>query len=548
MNTKLRGFVAGAVGMLVAFGIVELVHGLYPLVPSVLVAVAQRIIELTPGDFATRAVSALGKANIPVLVAFTVLGTLALAGFLAYLSLRSRIFALVGVVFLAAVALAAAFTEPFIAPVATVLTVLGALAIGASVASYLLSGSGLLERGTGAEAEEGPVQSAPQPFVGRSREAHSEGGIAVSRRNFVVVSGIAAVAGLAAGGAGRLLSTEEGTAVAGSEPGLLQPSQRGGATGSSGVETLPEAAAEASLDVEGMPPLFTPNEDFYLIDTAISSPRINRDRWTLNIKGAVDNPIELSYDDLLSLPTREADITLSCISNEVGGGLISNARWTGILLSDVLQEAGLSQDKIASASEQLVGRSVDDWTSGFPTEIAFDGREALVAFGMNDEELPLKNGYPVRLVVPGLYGYVSATKWLTEIELTDWGFDAYWIKRGWSKEGPIVTQSRIDTVSDDATVSPGTVPVGGVAWAPHRGIDRVEVSTDDGETWNDARLAAQLDADVWRQYVYDWEAEPGEYTLKVRATDGEGETQTEEEAAPQPSGATGYHTIRLTVQ
>lgn len=548
MNTKLRSFVAGAVGMLVAFGIVELVHGLYPLVPSVLVAVAQRIIELTPGDFATRAVSALGKANIPILVAFTTLGTMALAGFLAYLSLRSRIFALVGVVFLAAVALAAAFTEPFIAPVATVLTVLGALAIGASVASYLLSVSGLLERGTGAEAEEGPVQSEPQPFVGRSREAHSEGGIAVSRRNFVVVSGIAAVAGLAAGGAGRLLSPEEGTAVAGSEPGLLQPSQRGGATGSSGVETLPEAAAEASLDVEGMPPLFTPNEDFYLIDTAISSPRINRDRWTLNITGAVDNPIELSYDDLLSLPTREADITLSCISNEVGGGLISNARWTGILLSDVLQEAGLSQDKIASASEQLVGRSVDAWTSGFPTEIAFDGREALVAFGMNDEELPLKNGYPVRLVVPGLYGYVSATKWLTEIELTDWGFDAYWIKRGWSKEGPIVTQSRIDTVSDDATVSAGTVPVGGVAWAPHRGIDRVEVSTDDGETWNDARLAAQLDADVWRQYVYDWEAEPGEYTLKVRATDGEGETQTEEEAAPQPSGATGYHTIRVTVE
>jgi DMSO/TMAO reductase YedYZ molybdopterin-dependent catalytic subunit len=548
MNTKLRSFVAGVVGMLVAFGIVELVHGLYPLVPSVLVAVAQRIIELTPGDFATRAVETLGEADIPVLIAFTTLGTLVLAGFLAYLSLRSRILALVGVVFLAAVALAAAFTEPFIAPVATVLTVLGTLAIGAGVTSYLLSASGLLERGTYAEAEEGQVQSAPQPFVGRSREAHSGGGIAVSRRNFVVVSGIAAVAGLAAGGAGRLLSSEEGAAVAGSEPGSLQPSQRGGATGSSGVEILPEAAAEASLDVEGMPPLFTPNEDFYLIDTAISSPRINRDRWTLNIKGEVDNPIELSYDDLLSLPTREADITLSCISNEVGGGLISNARWTGILLSDVLQEAGLSQDKIASASEQLVGRSVDDWTSGFPTEIAFDGREALVAFGMNDEELPLKNGYPVRLVVPGLYGYVSATKWLTEIELTDWGFDAYWIKRGWSKEGPIVTQSRIDTVSDDSTVSGSTVPVGGVAWAPHRGIDRVEVSTDDGETWNDARLAAQLDADVWRQYVYDWEAEPGEYTLKVRATDGEGETQTEEEAAPHPSGATGYHTIRVTVE
>jgi DMSO/TMAO reductase YedYZ molybdopterin-dependent catalytic subunit len=534
--------------MVVAFGIVELVHGLYPLVPSVLVAVAQRIIELTPGDFATKAVEALGTADIPVLIAFTTLGTLALAGFLAYLSLRSRIFALLGVGFLAAVALAAAFTEPFIDPVATVLTILGALGIGASVSSYLQSASGLLERGTGADAEEGPVQSTPQPFIGRFQEAHSEGGIAVSRRNFVVVSGIAAVAGLAAGGAGRLVSTGEDAAVAGSEPAALQPSQRGGAATSSELVTLPDVPAEASLDVEGMLPLFTPNEDFYLIDTAISSPRINRDRWTLNIKGAVDNPIELSYNDLLSLPTREADITLSCISNEVGGGLISNARWTGVLLSDVLQEAGLSQDKIASASEQLVGRSVDDWTSGFPTEIAFDGREALVAFRMNDEELPLKHGYPVRLVVPGLYGYVSATKWLTEIELTDWGFDAYWIKRGWSKEGPIVTQSRIDTVSDDSTVSAGTVPVGGVAWAPHRGIDRVEVSTDDGGTWNDARLAAQLDDDVWRQYVYDWKAEPGKYTLKVRATDGEGETQTEEEAAPHPSGATGYHTIRVTVE
>src|SRR5919112_5665639 len=537
--------------MVVAFGVVELVHGLYQLVPSVLLAVAQRIIELTPGDFATRAVETLGAADIPTLIATVVILTVALAGFLAYLSLRSRVAALFGVGMLAVVALFAAFSEPFIDPVATVLSVLGGLGAGTGIAFFLLRASGLQERAAAPEAGGLAEYSGqpPQPFTGRSREAHSRDGIAVSRRNFVLLSGAAAVAGLAAGGAGRVLSTEEGSSVAAPESNPLQPSQRGGpATASSGPETLPQPPAEASFDVRGMPPLFTPNEDFYLIDTAISSPRINRDRWTLNIKGAVDNPIELSYDDLLSLPTREADITLSCISNEVGGGLISNARWTGVLLSDVLNEAGLSQDKIASASEQLVGRSVDDWTSGFPTEIAFDGREALVAFRMNDEELPLKHGYPVRLVVPGLYGYVSATKWLTEIELTDWGFDAYWIKRGWSKEGPIVTQSRIDTVSDDATISAGTVPVGGVAWAPHRGIDRVEVSTDDGETWNDARLAAQLDADVWRQYVYDWEPEPGEYVLKVRATDGEGETQTEEEAAPHPSGATGYHTIRVTVE
>jgi DMSO/TMAO reductase YedYZ molybdopterin-dependent catalytic subunit len=247
------------------------------------------------------------------------------------------------------------------------------------------------------------------------------------------------------------------------------------------------------------------------------------------------------------MPTREADITLSCVSNEVGGGLVSNGRWTGVLLSDVLAEAGVSSDKISRASEQLVGRSVDGWTSGFMTDIALDGREALVAFGLNGEELPLKHGYPVRLVVPGLYGYVSATKWLTEIELTNWDFDAYWIQRTWSKEGPILTQSRLDTIKDGERLSAGTVPIGGIAWAPHRGIDRVEVSTDDGETWNDAKLAAQFGIDTWRQYVYDWDAEPGEYTLKVRATDGEGETQTEKKAPPHPSGATGYHTIEVSV-
>src|SRR5215203_5835373 len=544
MNVRRRAFAAGAVGMVVTFGVVELVHGLYQLVPSVLLAVAQRIIELTPGDFATRAVETLGAADIPTLIATVVILTVALAGFLAYLSLRSRVAALFGVGMLAAVALFAAFSEPFIDPLATVLTVLGALGAGTGIAFFLLRASGLQERAAAPEAgglAEYSGQSPPQPFTGRSREAHSPDGIAVSRRNFVLLSGAAAVAGLAAGSAGRVLSNEEGSSVAAPESNSLQPSQRGGpATASSGPETLPRPPAEASFDVRGMPPLFTPNGDFYLIDTAISSPRINRDRWTLNIKGAVDNPIELSYDDLLSLPTREADITLSCISNEVGGGLISNARWTGVLLSDVLNEAGMSLDKITSASEQLVGRSVDDWTSGFPTYLALDGREALVAFGMNDEELPLKHGYPVRLVVPGLYGYFSETKWLTEIELTDWGFDAYWIKRGWSKEGPILTQSRIDTVKDGDTLAAGTVQIGGIA--------RVEVSTDGGETWSDASLAAQLDIDAWRQYVYDWEAQPGEHTLKVRATDGEGETQTKTEAPPHPSGATGYHTIEVAVE
>src|SRR5918911_3491410 len=540
MNIKLRTFVAGAVGMVVAFSVVELVHGLYLPVPSVLVAVAQRVIEFTPGGFATKAVETLGQADVPTLITCVILGSLAFAGFLANLSLRSPVLALVGVVAMAVIAIVASFSEPSVAPMAAVLTDVGALGIGSAITGFLLYASELQT----SEAISGPKspgsggETLPQSV--RSREAHSIGGIAVGRRSFLILRGGAMVAGLGAAGVGRALAGRGASET--STPAPLKPGDETVA-----YETLPPPPAEASIDAPGMPPLITPAKDFYLIDTALSSPRIDVNNWTLNVKGAVDNPIELTYKELTSMPTREADITLCCVSNNVGGNLVSNGRWTGVLLSDVLEEAGVSRDKISRASEQLVGRSVDGWTSGFKTDIALDGREALVAFGLNGNELPIEHGYPVRLVVPGLYGYVSATKWLTEIELTNWDFDAYWIQRTWSKEGPIKTQSRIDTVKDGDRVSAGSVPVGGVAWAPHRGIERVEVSTDGGETWDEAKLADQLAADTWRQYVYNWDAKPGNYTLKVRATDGEGETQTAKKTPPHPSGATGYHTVDVTV-
>lgn len=543
MSTRFRAAIAGVVGGGVAFGLAELAQGLYELIPSIPIAVSQRVIELTPGGLATEAIGTLGSAATPILVSTVVLATLAFCGLLGVLSRYSTLLGLGGAGLLAAVALLAAFSEPFVAPVFTVLTVLGALGAGTAVAGFLLASSGLGPAGSGT-GEAGGSGRGRLPEGVRAREAYSGGGIAVDRRSFLLLSGGAAAVGILTTGAGRLLSGSAGEVASTGASGAAS----GGGAAASTVETLPSPPPGASIEVPGMPDLITPSDDFYLIDTAISSPRINRDRWSLDIGGAVDNPIELSYEDLLSLPARESDITLSCVSNEVGGGLISHGRWTGVLLSDVLAEAGVARDKLGRASEQLIGRSADGWEAGFRTELALDGREALVVFGLNGDELPTKHGYPVRLVVPGLYGYISATKWLTEIELVDWDYDVYWIRRGWAKEGPVKTQSRIDTVSNDEELSAGTVQIGGVAWAPTRGIERVEVSTDDGDSWNDARLAEQLDEDAWRQYVYEWDASPGDYTIQVRATDGEGETQTEEETEPIPSGATGHHTISVTVR
>ncbi len=562
MGNRLKAGIAGIVGAILAFGVAELVHGLYSSVPSVFVALVQGIIEYTPGELVTRGIELLGQADIPILIASTVVGALVFAALLANLAVGRPLLALVGVVVLAAIGIVASLAEPLVEPVPTVITIIGALALGVAVTEGLLRVSGLRAP---ADAQAAAPPAAPgdsSPAV-RSREAYSSEGTTVGRGSFLLLGGGAAVAGLAALGVGRMLSGRSAQAATDPEPLNLPESpskasqgEGDGAQSAAKHETLPPPPEDASIDVPGMPDLITPASSFYLIDTALTSPRIDVNTWKLSVKGAVDNPVEFSYKDLLGMNTREADITLSCVSNQVGGGLISNGRWTGVLLSDVLSEAGVSRDKITRASEQLVGRSVDGFTTGFRTEIALDGREALVAFGLNDSELPLKHGYPVRLVVPGLYGYISATKWITEIELTDWDFNAYWIQRTWTKEGPVKTQSRIDTVEDGGNVSAGKVPIGGVAWAPQRGIERVEVSTDGGESWNEARLAASLDAvDTWRQYVYEWDARPGEYTLQVRATDGEGVTQTAKERPPHGAptraggtdGATGYDTIDVTV-
>ena len=324
---------------------------------------------------------------------------------------------------------------------------------------------------------------------------------------------------------------------------------REGATESRGAPPFPEPVAptpappaDPALDVPGIAAYRTPNDSFYRVDTALFVPAVEAATWSLRVHGMVDREITLDYEALLARAMIERDVTLACVSNEIGGPYVGNATWIGAPLADLLDEAG-----VRPGATQLVSRSVDGFTIGTPTAVVTDGRDAMLAVAMNGEPLPLEHGFPVRIVVPGLYGYVSATKWLVDLELTTLeAFDAYWIVRGWAKEAPVKTQSRIDTPKAGATIDAGPVPVAGVAWAQHRGIDRVEVRVDGGD-WVEARLGLRGSIDTWRQWVYAWDATPGRHVLSVRATDGDDATQTADRAAPFPSGATGYHEISVEV-
>jgi DMSO/TMAO reductase YedYZ molybdopterin-dependent catalytic subunit len=303
----------------------------------------------------------------------------------------------------------------------------------------------------------------------------------------------------------------------------------------------PEVAG-ADLDVPGLGPFITPNDRFYRVDTALLVPAVMAEEWSLRIHGMVDREIRLDYRSLLARSLIERDITLTCVSNPVGGGYIGNSRWIGAPLKDLLEEAG-----VHPGADQIVSTSVDGFTAGAPTAVATDGRDAMLAISMNGEPLPLDHGFPVRMIVPGLYGYVSATKWVVDLELTTFGaYSAYWVQRQWAQQAPIKTESRIDTPSGVRAVRAGRVPVAGVAWAQHRGIERVELRFDDGP-WAEADLAAADTTDTWRQWVATWDATRGDHRLQVRATDGDGEIQPPDVQAPFPDGATGYHTVNVTV-
>ena len=307
------------------------------------------------------------------------------------------------------------------------------------------------------------------------------------------------------------------------------------------LKFLPPPPKDPALTTPGLSKLFTPNKEFYRIDTAIIVPNINIDSWRLHIDGMVRNPLEITYKELTNRPIFELDDTIACVSNEVGGQLVGNARWLGIRLDDLIKEASP-----VSSADQVMGHSTDGFTAGFPLA-ALDGRDAMIAIGMNGEPLPIDHGFPARIIVPGLYGYVSATKWLTRIELTRFDIaQGYWVPRGWSAEGPIKTQSRIDTPLDSTSIKAGSRAIAGVAWAPTRGIAKVEVQVDNGP-WLVATLGPVLAKTTWRQWWIEWDVKPGKAIISVRATDGTGALQSSNIVSVAPNGAEGWHTIGVTV-
>jgi DMSO/TMAO reductase YedYZ molybdopterin-dependent catalytic subunit len=350
---------------------------------------------------------------------------------------------------------------------------------------------------------------------------------AFDRRRFLrsaaLVTSGAVVAGSGAGGLGRA----RGGALAASRESLVLP--------------VPADAAPP-LPTGAGPGFVTANEAFYRVDTALSVPRLDAATWTLRIHGMIGTEVELSFADLVRRPLIERDITLNCVSGEVGGPYAGTARWLGVPVAPLLADLG-----VRPGADQLVARSADGMTIGTPLGAALDGRDTMLCVGMNGEPLPLDHGFPVRMLTPGLYGYAGACKWVTELELTTFAaFDAYWVRRGWSTGGTVRTASRIDRPQPFAQALSGPVTVAGVAWAQRRGIRSVEVRVDDGP-WRRADLLPAPSVDTWVQWRWQWAATPGRHTLTVRATDGTGETQTEDRATPFPSGATGWHSTTVTI-
>ncbi|WP_443732096.1 molybdopterin-dependent oxidoreductase [Streptantibioticus silvisoli] len=597
----LFGLISGVLAGFAALAVAELASAAIRPESSPLAVVGGSVIDATPPALKDYAVRHFGtndkfvlELGILVILALFALG-------LGVLSVRLRRTASAGVLLFGVIGVAAAATRPDSRPTDVVPSLVGALAgtallyvlagrlrtapgrgrgAGAGAGADAGTGDGA---GTDAEADAGTgvaARTGADAAVGAEAEADARTGAeadtsartdtdantaagakpgvpagigsdgagegrrpagrpAFDRRGFLVAAGAAAAASAGAEVLGRALNDRTAGQAAASRSRVRIPAP------TSRAAAVPRGA---DLKVPGLSPFTTPNSAFYRVDTALVVPRVDASSWRLRLHGTgVHHPLELGYQDLLDRELIERDITLTCVSNQVGGPYVGNARWIGVPLAGLLKEAGVRPPSRGGPADQLVARSVDGMTIGSPVDTVMDGRDAMLAVGMNGEPLPFEHGFPVRMVVPGLYGFVSACKWLTDLELTTFdAYDPYWVKRGWSKQAPIKTESRIDTPKPFGSPKAGRVPVAGVAWAQHRGVDHVEVRVDGG-AWQRARLAAEDSTDTWRQWLWEWDATSGEHTLEVRAADRTGETQPEHRVGTIPNGATGWHSVVVNV-
>jgi DMSO/TMAO reductase YedYZ molybdopterin-dependent catalytic subunit len=523
-SQRVIGALAGVMAAVVALGVAELVAGARPTWRSPVLDVGDVVIDHVPVSVKNFAVEQFGTKDKPVLllgIAIVLTGYAAAVGALAF---RRRLAAgVAGITAFGVIGVIASRSRRTAGPWLNVVpTVAGAVfGIGALCAARWL----LADRRPLGAVDTQQTADSPQPMCTRRQLLGRS----------VTVLGLLGVAGGAAGAAGRALRSRFSAGESRAAVRLPRP-----------AAPAPGMPPGVAVDVDGVAPFVTPNKDFYRIDTALTVPQLRTEDYELRVTGMVDRELRLSFDDLLARNVVEHDITLTCVSNTVGGELIGHARWLGVRLDELLAEAGLQP-----GADQVVGRSVDGYTCGFPVEAATDGRNALVAFGMNGEPLPLEHGFPARLVVPGLYGYISATKWLVEIEITRFDrFEQYWVPRGYADRAPIKLMSRIDSVDGLGNLTrnaDGVAAIGGVAWAQTRGISAVEVQIDDGP-WAPAEMGDALNDDSWRQWAYRWTpANTGRTSLRCRAIDGDGVIQTDERTEPLPNGASGHHQIVVFV-
>ncbi|UDM13145.1 molybdopterin-dependent oxidoreductase [Clavibacter michiganensis subsp. michiganensis] len=525
----------GVVAALAVLAVAEIAAAFVAPAASPVLAVGALVIDLVPAGVKDTVIALFGtgdKVALIVVLGVVVLAAAALAGIL---QVRRPPLGVVVLALFAGVAMLAATTRAGATGAAAIPTIVG-----------MIAGVFILHRGAdrlrdwrdAADRAASASAAVAEPVRGIARPAARApltpgAGARVERRTFLLMTVVGGVASVVAGSVARGLNAAAAR-VDDFRRTLVLPRA-----------ATPAAAipATAELGVPGLAPFVTPATDFYRIDTALQVPSVDAASWKLRITGMVEQEVEITFAELLALPLEEHVTTLTCVSNEIGGNLIGNALWLGYPIRLLLERA-----KPTTGADMVLSTSQDGWTASTPLEALTDpDRASILAVGMNGEPLPQQHGFPVRMVVPGLYGYVSATKWVTELKVTTFAEDvAYWSTRGWTERGPIKTGSRIDTPRSGARVDAGRTAIAGMAWAQHTGIEKVEVRVDEGD-WVEATLGDGVGADTWRQWSYAWDAASGSHSVEVRATDTTGATQTSDEAPPAPDGATGWHRITVGV-